>query len=1450
MKKTGTLIKSLTMAIALMLMPVFSQVAMAADYNINSGNVTINASGTHTITGTGAQTANRIVVQTGLTVNITMTNVHIVNTTNCAFEIQGNSVVNLTIEGTNILTSGNNGNFGHAGIEVPTGATLTISGSGPNPELTARGGAGSGNNDGGGAGIGSRGSSGTDADDSGTITINSGKITAIGGAGGGNNGGGGAGIGGGGGGQNGKGGGTSGSIAINGGVVTATGGAGGGQSGSAAGIGGGGGAGGGFGGNCGAITVGAAAQVTANGGTGGLRRGAGIGGGASGSGTNGNITGTVNIDPNANITATPNIGSGGTTGTHIAVFSITGVPATATVGTPLTLTGTVLPNNATNQTITWSLNDAGTTGATVTGNTFNATAAGTAVVTATVVNGETASTNYTQNFTITVSAGNTPPTATSITVQNSPAPRVGTALTGTYTYTAGTGTGAGTENGSTFKWYRSTANTWAGASPELITSATALSYTPTGADIGKYIYFEITPSNGTLTGTAVQSMASGVVGLEISLNIITNGTTGTATIGGGSGPAVVTNTTAPVLAATLGNAASVAWTVSSGGGTFTNAAIASPGYTLPTFNTSLTGPVTITATFTALSPLAQVAGVALSATGQATWTNLSDETGLLHYSIQLNKDGSISGSAKTSSAGTGAAGVSFLSEMRTAGVGSYTVTVTAIGNGTTRSSGPASAPSSPQQVQKLAAPTSPAWSGTNATWTASSDNLNVSHYSVTVTGGGTGGNTANNSVSTFAVTSPASGATFTVQAIAATTGLWLDSDPTTSSAGYVAPTVGLNPASVTLTNATAQSVTATGTATGTIAVSTLSPPNTNITVTPTASGVDVAFTGTMPDAGSPGAIISGPYTITVTRQGANETLTINVNIPAFTSTSAPSFTNQPANSSIVVGSNATFTVVASGTPAPAYQWQQLMNITGDVWTDIIDGGIYSGATTATLTLTTPPITHDGYKYRCVASNGINPDATSSEVFLYVNAATVFVTGVTLSESSKTLVTGGNFTLTATIVPSHATNQTVTWSSNAPGVATVVNGLVTAVAPGNATITVTTADGGFTAICAVTVNAAVYSISLNPATNKDFGTAQVGYGAITPYQVIINNTGNQPTGQLFIDLVGGNNTDFTRSGTGSITDIPVGGSESLNVYPNPGLGVGTYTTTVTVSGGNVTSASFVVSFTVTAATTTSNPNLPVAPRITGPTWMTLQTGYAATSTGVYTITGTSPVTVEKASGNSLITWNNTTRTIDIAAGLPAGEYPVVLRATNATGSPFNFTFTLTVAERVYYLDIPATFVGGKVVANTSNQYLAAAGQTVTLTITPDTGYELASIHVYQRGTSTLVPLTDPTQTRTAGAVQTRTFRMPANHIAVEAAFVRIGVSVEDVKDNKDFKAYVQDGVLYVSGVSAMSQSSLRVYNTLGTLIYQTITPDGKAEIPLPGRGIYIVTDGTAVVKVSN
>ena len=81
-----------------------------------------------------------------------------------------------------------------------------------------------------------------------------------------------------------------------------------------------------------------------------------------------------------------------------------------------------------------------------------------------------------------------------------------------------------------------------------------------------------------------------------------------------------------------------------------------------------------------------------------------------------------------------------------------------------------------------------------------------------------------------------------------------------------------------------------------------------------------------------------------------------------------------------------------------------------------------------------------------------------------------VTSITINNTSATVEVGNTLQLTYSVTPSNASNKAATWSSSNTNIATVSSsGLVTAKAPGTATITVTTADGSnLSASCIVTV----------------------------------------------------------------------------------------------------------------------------------------------------------------------------------------------------------------------------------------------------------------------------------------------------------------------------------------------------------------------------------------------
>ncbi len=121
-------------------------------------------------------------------------------------------------------------------------------------------------------------------------------------------------------------------------------------------------------------------------------------------------------------------------------------------------------------------------------------------------------------------------------------------------------------------------------------------------------------------------------------------------------------------------------------------------------------------------------------------------------------------------------------------------------------------------------------------------------------------------------------------------------------------------------------------------------------------------------------------------------------------------------------------------------------------------------------------------------------------------ANVAVTGVTVSPTSASVYVGSTTQLTATVAPSNATNKTVNWSSSNTSVATVsAAGVVSGVAAGSATITVTTQDGSKTATSAITVSTNPNILTTNPSFESQTGLnyANGAYTGITGWS--LNNT---------------------------------------------------------------------------------------------------------------------------------------------------------------------------------------------------------------------------------------------------------------------------------------------------------------------------------------------------------
>lgn len=139
---------------------------------------------------------------------------------------------------------------------------------------------------------------------------------------------------------------------------------------------------------------------------------------------------------------------------------------------------------------------------------------------------------------------------------------------------------------------------------------------------------------------------------------------------------------------------------------------------------------------------------------------------------------------------------------------------------------------------------------------------------------------------------------------------------------------------------------------------------------------------------------------------------------------------------------------------------------------------YQAAETAAFTAFTPD-NNDWYVTisNTKALSAVHTDFLVIDNFLVSKSesSNVPATGVALDKTTADLYTNADpktVTLTATVFPENASNKAVTWSTSNAEVATVADGVVTAVGKGTAIITATTADGGHTATCTVTVSAYV------------------------------------------------------------------------------------------------------------------------------------------------------------------------------------------------------------------------------------------------------------------------------------------------------------------------------------------------------------------------------------------
>ena len=374
---------------------------------------------------------------------------------------------------------------------------------------------------------------------------------------------------------------------------------------------------------------------------------------------------------------------------------------------------------------------------------------------------------------------------------------------------------------------------------------------------------------------------------------------------------------------------------------------------------------------------------------------------------------------------------------------------------------------------------------------------------------------------------------------------------------------------------------------------------------------------------------------------------------------------------------------------------------------------------------------------------------------------ISVTGVTLNKSTLSIQVGGSETLTATVAPKDASNKKVTWKSSNEAVATVANGKVMGVKAGEATITVTTDDGGKTATCKVTVSdkeVKVTGVKLNKTATSIFvGDSETLTATITP-----ENATNQKV--------------TWKSSDTAIATVDAAGKVT-------GVKAGEATITVTTEDGGKTAACKV---------TVSNKEIKVTGVKLNKTATSLLVG------GNETLVAT--ILPENAT-NKKVTWkssNAAVATVDAAGkvtGVKAGEATITVttddggktatckvtvsnKEVNVTGVTLNkATLTLIegASETLTATVAPADATNQKVTWKSSNAAVATVDATgkvtavkageATITVTTEDGAKTATCKVTVKAATvavTGVTLNKSALTLIAGASETLTATVaPAN-----------------------------------------------------------------------------------------
>ena len=350
----------------------------------------------------------------------------------------------------------------------------------------------------------------------------------------------------------------------------------------------------------------------------------------------------------------------------------------------------------------------------------------------------------------------------------------------------------------------------------------------------------------------------------------------------------------------------------------------------------------------------------------------------------------------------------------------------------------------------------------------------------------------------------------------------------------------------------------------------------------------------------------------------------------------------------------------------------------------------------------------------VAANGSHEKLVATcEVFV-----TIPVSGVTLSQTELPLVKGATATLSATVVPADATNKQVTWSSTNTAVATVENGIVTAVSGGNATIKVTTEDGNHTATCEVLVTVPVTGVTLS---QTELPLVKGATATLTATIVPSDATNQKVTWRS-------NNTSIATVENGTVTAVS-GGTVTITVTTEDGNHTARCEVTVTVSATGVTLLQTELPLAKGATATLTATVAPSDATNQKVTWRSSNTSIATVENGTVTAVsaGNATITVTTEDGNHTATCEVTVTVSATGVTLSQTELPLAKGATatlRATVVPSDAT-----NQKVRWSS------NNTAVATVENGTVTAvSGGNATITVTTEDGNHTATCSVAVEATS--------------------------------------------------------------------------------------------------------------------